>query len=105
MKSFKYLGSLFTHQNFIHKEINVELKQENYVIIQSKHFRLLCSRLLPKNLKIKLYKIIILSVLLCEKMMPYLMVETQFKGIWEQGLEENIWARRSWAWGVEKFSP
>ena len=38
VKTFKYLGSLLTNQNFIQEEINVDLKQEIHVIIQSKHF-------------------------------------------------------------------
>ena len=34
VKIFKYLGSLLTNQNFIHKETNVELKQEMNVITE-----------------------------------------------------------------------
>ena len=37
VKTFKYLGSLLTNQNSIQEEINVDLKQEIHVIIQSKH--------------------------------------------------------------------
>ena len=37
VKTFKYLGSLLTNQNSIQEEINVNLKQEIHVVIQSKH--------------------------------------------------------------------
>ena len=54
-KTLKYLGSLATNQN-------VDFKQEIHVIIQSKHF---C---FPDNWEIKIYKTIILPVVLygCE---------------------------------------
>ena len=38
VKTFKYLGSLVTNQKFFSGWKNVELKQEIYVIIHSKHF-------------------------------------------------------------------
>ena len=41
VETFKYLGSLLTNQNYIQEEINVDLKQEIHVIIQSKHSCLL----------------------------------------------------------------
>ena len=41
VKTFKYLGSLVTNHNSIQDEINVDLKQEFHVIIQSKHTCLL----------------------------------------------------------------
>ena len=63
MKIFKYLGSLLTNQNAIPEEIKCRLKARNscYYSVQS-------SRLLPINLKIKIYKTIILQVVLygCE---------------------------------------
>ena len=62
VKSFKYLSSLLTNQNSIHEEIKCRLKVGNlrYYSVQT----LLSSRLLSKNLKIKIYKTIILSVVL-----------------------------------------
>jgi hypothetical protein len=65
-KSFKYLGSLVTNQNYIQEEIKCRLKVVNscyYSVLT-----LLSSRLLSKNLKIKIYKTIILPVVLygCE---------------------------------------
>ena len=66
METFKYLGSLLTNQNSIQEEIKCRLKAGNsrYSSVQT----LLSSRLLSKNLKIKIYKTIILPVVLygCE---------------------------------------
>ena len=51
----------------------------------------LSSRLLSKNLKIKIYKIIILLVVLwLRNMASYIVIGTQTKGILKQGPEENI---------------
>ena len=62
----KYLGSLLTNQNSIQEEIKCRLKAGNscYYSVQT----LLSCRLLSKNLKIKIYKTIILPVVLygCE---------------------------------------
>ena len=54
VKTFKYLGSLLTNQNSIQDEIKCRLKAGNscYYSVQT----LLSSRLLSKNLKIKIYK-------------------------------------------------
>ena len=66
MKTFKYLGSLVTNENFIQDEIKCRLKAGNswYYSVQT----LLSSRLLSKNLKMKIHKTIILPVVLygCE---------------------------------------
>jgi len=63
---FKYLGTTLTHQNPTHEEIKSRLKSGNtcYRSVQN----LLLSRLLSKNLKIKIYRTITLSVVLygCE---------------------------------------
>jgi hypothetical protein len=62
----KYLGTTLTKQNDIRDEIKSRLNSENacYYSVQN----LLSSRLIPKNLKIKIYKTEILPVLLygCE---------------------------------------
>ena len=62
VKTFKYLGFILTNQNSIHEEIKCRLKAENscYYSVQM----LLSSRLLSKNLKIKIYKTIIFPVML-----------------------------------------
>ena len=66
MEEFKYLGTTLTDQNSIQAEIKNKLKLGNacYHSVQN----LLSSRLLSKNLKIKIYGTIILPVVLygCE---------------------------------------
>jgi len=63
---FKYLGTTLTNQNSIQKETKSRLKFGNacYYSVQN----LLSSRLLSKNVKIEIYRIIILPVVLygCE---------------------------------------
>ena len=62
MEEFKYLGTTLTYQNYIPEEIKSRLRLGNacYPSVQN----LLSSRLLSKNLKIKVYRTIILSVVL-----------------------------------------
>jgi len=66
VENFKYLGTTLTNQNSIAEEIKSRLKLGNacYHSVQD----LLSSRLLSKNLKIKIYRTIILPVVLygCE---------------------------------------
>ena len=66
VKNFKFLGSLLTNQSFFKEEIKCRLKAGNscYYSVQT----LLSFRLLTKNLKTKIYKTIILPVVLygCE---------------------------------------
>ena len=59
---FKYLGTTLTNQNSIQKEIKSKLKLGNacYHSVQ----KLLSSSLLSKNLKIKIYRTIILPIVL-----------------------------------------
>jgi hypothetical protein len=63
---FKYLGTTLTNQNDIHDEIKSRLNSGNacYYSVQN----LLSSRFISKNLKIKIYKTVILPVVLygCE---------------------------------------
>ena len=63
---FKYLGTTLTNQNSIHKEIKSRLKSGNACFYSVQN--LLSSSLLSKNLKIKIYRTIILPVVLhgCE---------------------------------------
>ena len=60
VKTFTYLGSLLKNQNSIKGEIKCRLKAGNscYYSVQT----LLPSRLLSKNLKITIYKTVILPV-------------------------------------------
>ena len=66
VEEFKYLGTTLTQQNSIPEEIKSRLKLGNacYHSVQN----LLSSRLLSKNLRIKIYRTMILSVVLygCE---------------------------------------
>jgi len=66
VEEFKYLGTTLTNQNSIPEEINGGLRSGSacYHSVQN----LLSSRLLSKNLKIKIYRTIILPVVLygCE---------------------------------------
>jgi hypothetical protein len=59
---FKYLGTTLTNENDIHDEIKSRLNSGNvcYYSVQN----LLSSLLISKNLKIKIYKTVILSVVL-----------------------------------------
>ena len=66
VEEFKYLGTTLTNQSYIAEEIKSRLKSGNscYHSVQN----LLSSRLLSKNLKIKIYRTIMLPVVLygCE---------------------------------------
>jgi len=59
---FRYLGTKLTNQNFIQEEIKGRLKSGNacYLSVQIP----LSSSLLSENIKIKIYRTIILSVIL-----------------------------------------
>ena len=60
VEEFKYLGTTLTNKNSILEEIKSRLRLRNacYHFVQN----LLSSRLLSKNLKIKIYKTMILPV-------------------------------------------
>jgi hypothetical protein len=64
VEEFKYLGATLTNQNSIAEEIKIKLRPGNacYHSVQN----LLSSRLLSKNLKIKIYRNIILPIVLYE---------------------------------------
>ena len=60
MEEFKYLGTTLTNQNAIQEEIKSRLRSGNacYYSVQN----LLSSWLLSKNLKIKIYRNVILAI-------------------------------------------
>ena len=91
VKTFKYLGSLFTNQNSIQEEIKCRLKAGNlcYYLVQT----FLSSRLL-KNLKIKIYKTIILPVVLyaCEAWSLTLREESRLR-VFEVRILRRIFGR------------
>jgi hypothetical protein len=60
---FKYLGTTQTNQNDIHDEIKRRLNSGNACYYSAQN--LLSSCLMSKNLKIKIYKTVILPVVLC----------------------------------------
>ena len=66
VEEFKYLGTALTHQNSIPEEIKNRLRSGNACYYSAQN--LLSSRLLSKNVKIKIYRTIILPVVLygCE---------------------------------------
>ena len=66
VEEFKYLGTMLTNQNSIAEEIKSRLRSGNACYHSVKN--LLSSRLLSKNLKIRIYRTITLPVVLygCE---------------------------------------
>jgi hypothetical protein len=73
VSQFKHLGTTVTNQNLI----------QNF----------LSSCLLTKNLKMRIYKSIILPVVLygCETSSLTLRGQHRLKDVWEHGAEEDIW--------------
>jgi len=61
VEEFKYLGTALTYQNSIQEEIKSRLKSRSAYYHSAQN--LLLSSLLSKNLKISMYRTIILSVL------------------------------------------
>jgi hypothetical protein len=57
------------------------------------------SRLLSKNIKTRIYKTIILPVVLygCETWSLTLREKHRLEGVWEQCAEENIWTKDRWS--------
>ena len=87
VEEFKYLGTTITDQNSIQEEIKSRLKSGNacYHSVQN----LLSSRLLSKNLKIKIYRTIILPVVLygCETWLLTLREEGRLIMFSEENIE------------------
>jgi len=64
MTKFKYLGTTLTNHNDTHDEIKSRLNSGNACFYSVQNFS--SSRLISKNLKIKIYKSVILPVVLYE---------------------------------------
>jgi hypothetical protein len=62
VEEFKYFGTILTNENYVQEEIKSRLKSGNACYHSEQN--LLSSSLLSKNLKIKIYRIIILPVVL-----------------------------------------
>jgi hypothetical protein len=88
--TFKYLGTTLTNQNDIHDEIKSRLNSWNacHYSVQN----LLSPHLTSKNLNIKIYKTVILPVVLygCETWSLTLKEEHRLRGF-ENSVQEDIW--------------
>ena len=97
VKTFKYLGSLLKNLNSIQDEIKCRLKARNscYYSVQT----LLSSRLLTKNLKIKICKTIILPVVLygCETWSLTLREESRLR-VFENMILRRIFEPKNGEW-------
>jgi len=93
VEEFKYLGTTVTNQNSIPEEIKSRLKSGNacYHSVQN----LLSSRLLSKSLKIKIYRTIILPVILygCETWSLTLREERKLR-VFQNMVLRRIFGRR-----------
>jgi hypothetical protein len=86
---FKYLGTTLTDQNCMHEEIKSRLNSGNacYCLAQS----LLSSRLLSRNIMLKMYETIILPVVLCGCETWSLTLREQYKQrVFENGVLRRI---------------
>jgi hypothetical protein len=102
MSQFRYLRTIVKNQNLIQEEIKRRLNSGNacYHSVQN----LLSSCLLLQNVKVRIYKTIILPVVLygCEIWFLTLKEKHKLK-VFENGVEENIWTKEGWSDGrIEK---
>jgi hypothetical protein len=88
---FKCLGKILTDQNCIHEEIKSRLNSGNACFRSVRS--LLSSHLLSRNVKVKIYKTIIVPVVLygCETWSLMLREEHRLRVFEKQGSEKNIW--------------
>jgi hypothetical protein len=91
MAKFKYLGRTLTNQNDIHDEIKRRLNSGNacYHSVQN----LLSYRLISKNLQIKMYKTVVLPIVLygCETCSLALREEHRLRVFKNRVSREDIW--------------
>jgi hypothetical protein len=93
MTRLKYLRTTETNQNYIQEEIKRRLNSDNacYHSVQT----LLSSLLLSKNVKVRIYKTIILPVVLygCETWSLTVRDEHKLRVFENRVVEENIWTK------------
>jgi hypothetical protein len=101
VEEFKYMGTTLTNQNFIQEEIKGTLKSGNacYHSVQD----LLSSSSLSRNLKIKIYRSIILTVVLygCETRSLILREESRLRMYENRVLRRTFGPKRdkvTWEW-------
>ena len=94
VEEFKYLGTILAHQNSIAEEIKSRLRLGNacYYSVQN----ILSSRLLSKNLKIRIYRTIILPVVLygCDTWSLTLREERKLRAFENMALRKIFGPRR-----------
>jgi hypothetical protein len=94
VEEFKYLGTTLTKQNSIHEEIKRRLKSGNacYHWVQN----LVCSGLLSKNIKIKIYRATILPFVLygCETWSLTFREERRLRLLEFRVLRRIFWSKR-----------
>jgi hypothetical protein len=104
VEEFIYLGTMLTDQNSIQEEIKCRLKLGNawYHSVQN----LLSSRLLSKNLKIKIYRTKILPVVLygCETWSLTLREELRLRVFENRVLRRVFGPKRDEVTGMEKVA-
>ena len=93
MKEFKYLGTTLTYQNSIQEEIKSRVKSRNACYHSVKNH--LSSRLLSKNLKIEIYRNIVLPVVLygCETW-SFTLREERWLRVFENMVLRKIFGRK-----------
>jgi hypothetical protein len=93
VKEFKYLGATLTDQNSIQEEIKSRLKLGT--VCYHAVLNLLSSRFLSKNLKIKIYRTIILPVVLyeCESCSLTLREERRLR-VFENRVLRNVFGHK-----------
>jgi hypothetical protein len=94
VEEFKYLGTMLTNQNFIQEEIKSKLKLWNACCYSVQN--LLSSSLLSKKLNIKIYRTIILPVVLygCETWSLTLREERRLRAFVNRMLGSIFWPKR-----------
>ena len=94
VEQFKYIGTTLTNQNSIQEEIKSSLKSGNACCHSVQN--LLSSSLLSKNIKILIYRTIILSVVLnwCETWSPTMREERRSRVFENRMLWRIFWPKR-----------